>query len=52
MPLEINPKPDTTIRVAMIFKGLKERIDVKEQKLEQPKREGFTVIEWGGTEIK
>lgn len=52
MPLEINPKPDTIIRVLMTFKGLEEKIDVKEQKLEQAKREGFTVVEWGGTEIK
>ena len=29
-----------------------ERIEVKEQKLETPERTGYTVIEWGGTEIK
>lgn len=52
MPLEINPRPDTIIRVLMTFKGLDEPITVKEQKLNTPERNGFTVVEWGGTEIK
>ena len=52
MPLEINPKPDTLIRVVMEFKGLNKPIKVQEQKLESPTRKGFTVVEWGGTEIK
>jgi len=52
MPLEINPNPDTIIRVLMIFKGLENPIKVEEQKLDTPKRKGFTVVEWGGTEIK
>lgn len=51
MPLEINPTPDTIIRVLMEFKGLDEPIDVKEQKLETPKREGFVVVEWGGSKL-
>ena len=52
MPLEINPNPHTIIRVLMIFKGLENPIKVEEQKLDTPKRKGFTVVEWGGTEIK
>jgi len=52
MPLEITPKPDTVIRVVMEFKSLEEPIKVQEQKLETPKRNGYTVVEWGGTEIK
>ena len=52
MPLEINPKPDTLIRVLMEFKGLEKPIKVQEQKLETLERTGFTVVEWGGTEIK
>ena len=51
MPLEISPTPDTIIRVLMEFKGLDEPIDVKEQKLETPKREGFVVVEWGGSKL-
>lgn len=52
MPLEISPKPDTIIRVLMTFKGLENPIDVEEQSLNTPERKGFTVVEWGGTEIK
>ena len=52
MPLEINPKPDTTIRILMTYKGLDRKIEVEEQKLENPERKGFVAVEWGGTEIK
>ena len=52
MPLEITPTPDTVIRVLMTFKGLEESIEVKEQMIKTPIRDGFTVVEWGGTEIK
>ena len=36
----------------MEYKELKEAIDVKEQQLQTPERTGYTVVEWGGTEIK
>lgn len=52
MPLEITPKPDTTIRIIMTFKGLEMPIQVKEQKLEKVERDGFVAVEWGGSEIK
>ena len=52
MPLEITPKSDTTIRVLMYFDGLSHPITVNEQNLQTPTREGFTVVEWGGSEIK
>lgn len=45
MPLEILKKSDT-------WKGLDKPIKVKEQKLVTSKRDGFTVVEWVGTEIK
>ena len=51
MPLEVIPVPDTVIRILMEFKGLDEYIEVKEQKLEKAERNGFTVVEWGGTKI-
>ena len=34
------------------YKPLKEKITVKEEILEKQEREGFTVIEWGGSIIK
>lgn len=52
MPLEINPTPDTIIRVLMTFKGLDNPIIVKEQELTTQNRVGFVAVEWGGTEIK
>jgi hypothetical protein len=51
MPLTINPNPDTIIRVMMEFKALPFKIDIKEQQLEKVTREGFTVVEWGGSEL-
>ena len=51
MPLEINPKPDSIIRIVMDYKPLNEKIDVIEQELIPQERHGYSVIEWGGTEI-
>ena len=51
MPLEMNPNPDTLIRVLMIYKGLENPIEVQEQQLKTPERTGFVAVEWGGTEI-
>ena len=50
--LNVNPKPDSVIRVMMSYKGLDKPINVREQKLKTAERAGFTVVEWGGTEIK
>ena len=53
MPLDITPKPDTMIRVLMEYKPLEDEIDLPEQILPPtPTRTGFTVVEWGGTELK
>lgn len=52
MGLKITPAPDTTIRILMTFKGLDKPIDVTEQKLEKRERKGFSVIEWGGSQIR
>lgn len=50
--LEISPQPDSMLRVFMVFKPLDSKIDVKSQSIETFKRNGFAVVEWGGTEIK
>lgn len=52
MPLEISEEPDTLIRVFMQYKPLDKYIEVEKQELESVKREGFTVVEWGGTDLK
>jgi hypothetical protein len=49
--LKITPEPDSILRVFMAFKPLTEAVTVEEQTLEPFVRQGFTVIEWGGTII-
>lgn len=51
MPLTITPTPDNEIRVLMTYEPLDSPVDVEEEELETPSRTGFTVVEWGGTEI-
>ncbi|OPJ62862.1 hypothetical protein [Clostridium oryzae] len=50
--LNINPQPDSLLRVFMVFKPLTKQIAVKKPKIKPFERKGFTVVEWGGTEIK
>ena len=50
--LEVTPTPDSIIRVFMAYKSSDEYVKIEAQELTAPKREGFTVIEWGGTEVK
>ena len=52
MPLEITPKPDNVIRIMMDWKAIDEKIEVEEQEFTTPSREGYTVVEWGGSEIE
>lgn len=52
MPLEISPKPDSIIRINMEYKKLNNPINIKEQELISTERNGFVVVEWGGTELK
>lgn len=47
----IDPAPDTVIRVFMVWKGLDTYIPIKAQTLSASVRTGFTVVEWGGTEL-
>ncbi|MGH4119537.1 hypothetical protein [Clostridium sp.] len=50
--LKVTPKPDSILRIMMVFKPLNKSIELEEQDLKQFVRKGFTVVEWGGTEIK
>ena len=52
MPLIINPKPDTVIRILIEYKKADKDTKVKTQALVTPVRKGFTVVEWGGTIVK
>ena len=46
MPLNITPTPDTVIRVMMDWKVIDEPIEIPQQHLTTPERNGFTVVEW------
>lgn len=50
--LTVTPTPDTVIRVFMAYKSADNYVEIETQELTAPAREGFTVIEWGGTEVK
>jgi len=49
--LNINPKPDSMIRVFLTIKKLERPINITKQKLESVERKGFTAVEWGGSNI-
>lgn len=49
---EVEPKPDSVLRVFMAFKALSEPAEVKAPEIVPFERKGFTLVEWGGTEIK
>jgi len=48
-PLEITPAPDTLIRIFMYYNPVSKPFMVAEQNLTSIPRNGFTVVEWGGT---
>ncbi|MDD5060632.1 MAG: hypothetical protein PHY35_05885 [Candidatus Omnitrophica bacterium] len=50
--LEITPKPDSILRVFMVAKPVNQKIEIEPQEFKPFKREGFAVIEWGGTEVE
>ena len=50
--LQIDPAPDTLIRIFMAWKAADAFVELPAQELTAPERTGFTVVEWGGTEVK
>ncbi|WP_312644379.1 hypothetical protein [Hydrogenoanaerobacterium sp.] len=48
-PLTISPKPDSVLRVHMVYKALDQKVSIPEQRLSAFERKGFTVVEWGGS---
>ena len=48
--LEITPAPDTLIRVFMAYLPSPVAVDIPAQSFEPVERNGFTAVEWGGTE--
>lgn len=48
MPLNITPAPDCVIRVMMDYIPLQKPVELEEQQLTSPLREGYVAVEWGG----
>ncbi len=51
-PLTITPAPDSMLRVFMAYKPLETYVEVEAPEIVPFERNGFTVIEWGGTELQ
>lgn len=50
--LEVTPTPDSTIRIMMAYYPSDEAVEILPQHFETPVREGFTVVEWGGSRVE
>ena len=50
--LNISPEPDSVLRVFMVWKALDAPVKIGEPEIETFERIGFTVVEWGGTELE
>ena len=50
--LAISPEPDSLLRVFMAYQALEEPVEVEEPEVRPFLRDGFTVIEWGGTKVR
>ncbi len=49
--LTVTPEPDSILRVFMAWKGLEQPVSVPTQELKPFHRHGFTLVEWGGSEM-
>lgn len=50
--LEVSENVDTMLRIHMRFKSSDKYIELEPETYKAPDRNGFTVVEWGGTELK
>lgn len=51
-PITVSPSPDSLLRVFMVFYASDEAVEIPSQTLPTFVRHGFSVIEWGGCEIR
>lgn len=49
--LTVSPQPDSVLRIFMAWQALAAPIEVEKPTIQPFVREGFVVVEWGGTEI-
>ena len=50
-PLQVVPHPDSMLRVFMVYKAATGKEQIQPQHLQPFVRKGFSVVEWGGTEL-
>ena len=50
--LDIQPAPDAMLRVFMAYYPTDNEVEIQPQAFEEFIREGFTVVEWGGSQVK
>ena len=50
--LTITPEPDSLIRVFMAWYPSDKFVKINPQALDKGSRDGFTVVEWGGNQVK
>ena len=43
---------DSMLRIMMVWKAADEAVEIEAQEFETFERKGFTVVEWGGTEVR
>lgn len=49
--LEVLPKAQHLYRMFMVYQGIDAPVEIKEQNIQAANRDGFHVIEWGGSEM-
>ena len=50
--LKVDSKPDSVLRVFMAYKKLNKPVEIEKPDIKEFHRRGFTVVEWGGREVK
>ncbi len=50
--LNVTPKPDSELRIMMEFAALDAAVNISPQVFKPFVRKGFSVVEWGGVEVK
>ena len=50
--MTITPTPDSECRIFMAYVPLENAVEIEPQQLETFERKGFSVVEWGGAEVR
>ncbi|MBI2310743.1 hypothetical protein HYU90_02905 [Candidatus Collierbacteria bacterium] len=49
--LTVSPKPESSIRVFVVFRSMAQKVNLKFQEMTKGQRSGFTLVEWGGSNL-